>query len=568
MLMRKRQVAQWAGLTLIAGVWSAAAVAQVDQLSRFEKRPDDTDPLVWHVSDPQFVIDAVEPMLTETTAAADRQFAETLLERLRSIQRPRTVVLSLEDALHRTLANNHTVRVASYNPAISRSGLVQAEAVFDALYFMSLSNNNVDRPTGTQLIGTKSEQFDLSGGIRKLLPSGMQVSTSLSLQRQSSNNQFQVIDPIYTSNFVGEFTQPLLRNAGIDFNRSQIRISQNDTKISRQAFKRQVRETLATVEQLYWALVRTRREVTIRARLLTEFEKIYDFLWQRRGFDTYQIQLSQTRANLEASRANFIFVVNEVYNAEDRLIAAMNDPELNLAEDIEIIPGDFPTTAPLEYDAVAVVQSALDNRSEVAEARLQIDNARIRVGAAKNQALPRLDLFFRYTVNGLGTNADDAFDEVTQTDFTEFLVGLDLEVPIGNRAAEAALRQAQLQHAQQIAALKAQIEQVILEVNVALRAIKTTYELIDPSLQEAEANEDQVASVIARAERKNFTALNQELGARNALAESRSALLRSLVEYNLSLIELERAKGTLLEYNNVSFVGDDQRPSAEPDTPN
>jgi outer membrane protein TolC len=568
MLLKTRQVAQWAGLAMIAGGWSVAAQAQIDQLSRFEKRPDTVDPLVWHVSDPQFVIAAVQPMLTETTDAADRKFAESLLERLRSIQRPRTVELSLEDALHRALANSYTVRVASYNPAISRSGLVQAEAVFDAIYFMSLSNNNVDRPTGSQLIGTKSKQFDLSGGIRKLLPSGMQVSTSLSLQRQSSNNQFQVIDPIYTSNFVGEFTQPLLRNAGIDFNRSQIRIARNDTKVSRQAFKRQVRETLATVEQLYWALVRTRREVTIRARLLTEFEKIYDFLDQRRGFDTYLIQLSQTKANLEASRANFIVVVNEVYNAEDRLIAAINDPELNLAENIEIIPQDFPTTAPVEYDPVAQVQSALDNRSEIAEARLQIDSARIRVGAAKNQALPRLDLLFRYTVNGLGTSADDAFDQVTQTDFTEFLVGLDLEVPIGNRAAEAALRQAQLQHAQQIAALKGQIEQVILDVNVALRAIKTTHELIEPSLQEADANEDQVASVIARAERKNFTALNQELQARNALAESRSALLRALVEYNLSLIELERAKGTLLEYNNVSFVGDDRQPSAEPDTPN
>ena len=567
MLPRTSQVAQWVGLVAIAGGWSVVASAQVDRLSRFEKRPPDTDPLVWHVSDPGLVIPAIERLLPETTRAADQKFAETLLERLRSIGRPDQIQLTLEDALRRALVNSHTVRVASYNPAISRTGLVQAEAVFDSVYFMNLSNNKIDRPTASQLMGTQIDQFDLSGGIRKLLPGGMQVSTGLSLQRQSSNNQFQVVDPVYSSAFVAEFTQPLLRNAGIDFNRSRIRVARNDTRISSQTFKRQVRETLATVEQLYWHLVRARREVTIRARLLTEFEKIYDFLWQRRDFDTYQIQLSQTRANLEASRANFIFVVNEVYNAEDRLVAAINDPQLNLAEDIEIIPADFPTSAPLEHDPLAEVQTALDHRSEIAEARLQIDSARINVGAAKNQALPRLDLSFRYTVNGLGSNADDAFDQVTQTDFTEYLVVLDLELPIGNRGPEAALRQAQLQHAQQIAALKAQIEQVILEVNVALRAIKTSYELIDPSLQEAEANEDQVASVIARAERKDFTALNQELSARNALAGSRSQLLQALVEYNLALIELERAKGTLLDYYNVSLAGGEDLSPPPPDTP-
>ena len=531
-----------------------SVVAQVDRASRLEKRPDNMDPIAWHTADPARTIVLLEQELPRITAEPDRKFAQGLLGRLRFIERPQKVRLTLQDGLHRALTYSHAVRVQSYNPGISTTNIVEAEAAFDAVYFMNLSKNVQDVPVATQLAGSKRDTFFLNGGIRKLLPNGMQVSTTLSIARQFTDNQFQFINPVYTSAFTAEFTQPLLRNAGIDFNRSQIEISRNDLGVSEQAFKRQVRETLFTVEQLYWALVRARREVTTRARLLSEFEKIYDFLWKRRDFDTYQIQLSQTRANLEASRANFIRVVNEVHNAEDRLIAAMNDPTLNLTEDVEIIPEDFPTSMPVEIDPLAEVQAALDHRSEIIEARLQIDNANMRVGVAKNQALPRLDLRFRYTVNGLGSNADDAFDEVTQSDFIEYLVELALELPFGNRGPNAAERRARLIHAQQIAFMKAQQEQVILDVNVAIRELRTNYELIEPSLQTVQANEDQVASVIARAERKDFSALNQELGARNALANSRSALLDALVRYNLAIIELERAKGTLLDYNKISLV--------------
>ncbi|NOT00730.1 MAG: TolC family protein [Phycisphaerales bacterium] len=533
---------------------SLAAMAQVERLDRLDRRPDDVDPVLWHTADPVTAIPRIEKELDSLTNQADRRFAENLVERLRSIKLTEQVNLSLQDALHRALLNNHAVRIQSYAPAIGIAGIVEAEAVFDAVFFMNGTRTIRDVPTATQLAGSKVDAFSIAGGIRKLLPTGMQVSAQWDVNRTSTDNQFQTVNPVYESAFTTQFTQPLLRNAGLDFNRSRIEIARNDRRIGEQQFRRELRQTLFNVEQAYWQLVASRREVTIRARLLSEFEKIYDYLWQRRDFDTYQIQLSQTKAELETSKATFIRIVNNVRDAEDRLIALMNDPALDLANDMEIIPEDFPTSSLVDYDPIAEVQAALDNRSEIAEARMRVENARVQVGAAKNQALPRLDLNFTYTVDGLGTNADDAFDQVTQSDFMEYLTTLNFEVPIGNRAARAAERRARLVHAQSIAGMKAQIEGVILEVNLAVRGIETAYQLIEPTLASANANEDQVASVIARAERKDFSALNQELGARNALAASRSALIDALVRYTLAIAELERSKDTLLQYNNIKLV--------------
>jgi outer membrane protein TolC len=57
---------------------------------------------------------------------------------------------------------------------------------------------------------------------------------------------------------------------------------------------------------------------------------------------------------------------------------------------------------------------------------------------------------------------------------------------------------------------------------------------------------------VARAERKDFVVLQNELSARQSLASARRAMLTALIDYNIAIIDLERAKGTLLDYNNIA----------------
>ncbi len=539
---------------MITMILACSLLGQFNERSKLELRPDEMDPIIWHVSDPAEEIPWLERELKSVENPRDRQFAEGLVRRLGKLQSGRTVELSLKDALRRALANSYAIRVQSYFPAITTTGVVQAEAAFDAVYSMNLTKDVRDVPSASQLAPTEFDTFFLQGGFAKRLATGATVQTSLQIRRQFIDLQFQLLNPEYTSAFSASITQPLLRGAGLDRNLAPIRIAKKQLDISREAFRRQVREILFSVERAYWDLVRARRRVSISARLLTEFEKIYDYLDKRRDFDVFQIQLSQTEADLQTEKARFIEVVNNVRDAEDRLLGFINDPELNLADDIEIVTVDFPSTMELDIDRLAEVQTALDRRSELREARWGIDIQKLQLGIAKNEALPQLDVAFTYTVDGLGSNFDDAFDQVTQTDFTQYLVTLRFEVPVGNRLREAELRREQLEHAQAIASLKAQIEDVIREVNLAARAIDTSYKQIEPRLASAEANEDQVAAIIARAERKDFQTLNQELGARRSVAASRNNLLDALITFKIAVAALERAKGTLLDYNNVEIA--------------
>ncbi len=231
---------------------------------------------------------------------------ERLIARIDSISRPEKLYLTLEDTIERTLANNYSIRVASYNPAIEQTRVVEAEAIFDAAFFTTLTNNKVDQPTANALQGSKIEQFSLQSGVRKMLPSGMQLRTYYSVDRSSNNFQFQTLNPQWISRFIVEMNQPLLRGFGLDANRSQIRLSKIGRRVATQQYRRQIRDTIRQVEEAYWRLVQARRALVVSARLLESFEQIFNKLEARKEFDVYTIQLADTQARLESSKADFM----------------------------------------------------------------------------------------------------------------------------------------------------------------------------------------------------------------------------------------------------------------------
>jgi len=487
----------------------------------------------------------------EANNMADAAFFARVLERIGQVRRPKQLHLSLEDVVHRTLANNYSIQRVSYNPAIETTRVVEAEAAFDAVFYTNVNKNNIDRPSGSELAATDIDLFDMSVGVRKFLPTGTMLDGHYDLGRTKQAFAFQTINPAYTSNFVLDMRHPLLQGFGIDYNRSVIFVAKNNRQISDLGFKRQIRDVLRSVEELYWRLVQTRRDVVITAREVAEFEGIYEYLVARSEFDVNPVQISASKADLHSAQYDFVNRRAIMFDAQDRLIALMNDPEILLADQVELIPDDFPAVERIVVDAMLEVQTALDNRAELKEQELRVANARLLLGRAKNAELPRLDLTFRTSIDGLAINADKSFDEATRVKYVEYMIGVELEVPIGNRAPRAAHHRARLEHAQAAAALRQSIEEIILDVNLAVRELATSYDQIGPSFEAAEAREREVESIVARAERKDFNTLLSELGARRSLANIRRAMANAVVEYNIAITDLERAKGTLLNYNNV-----------------
>ena len=477
-------------------------------------------------------------------------------EYLTELHRPRQIELSLAECIRRAIENNYTIRREAYGPAISRANLVEAEAAFDAVFFLDFSYTNTDQPTSSALMSNQNDYRRYSGGIRKLLPTGMQVQTSVEQARTFTDLQFATLNPSYDTKFVASFTQPLLRGFGLDYNRAGINIARADVQISRETFIQQVRDTLLNVEQAYWQLVQARRRAMTLAETVAQNWATYQSMKEREKHDATPVEVNNSKSRWQSRRVEYIEMVKLVRDAEDQLRNVMNDPDFKLSENVEIVPTETLLTAPITLDQFAEVRTALDERSEIRQARLAIEQARIQTQRAKNETLPQLDLAFQYDVQGIGGNSDNSFDNMTTNRFRSYTVAVNFSYPIGNRGPRAALRRARMQESQAVVYSQQALDVVVTEVNAAVRQLNVRYEQIPPQLEAVRAADGNLRAFQARAEQVSPSYLETELSAIEQLANTRRVLLQVITDYNVAIVQLEKAKGTLLDYNNV-VVGDE-----------
>jgi len=518
-------------------------------------QPTATQTFEWQMPDPSTAADIFSErikIITDERRARDYQRTSVrAVQHLKALKRGKQIRLSLSEVTHRALANSYAIRIAGFEPAVSAAQIVEAEALFDSTFYANWIETSQDQPTASQLQASKNKARTASAGIRKLLSTGTQIDIGYNFQRTYTNQPFQTLNPAYTNNLNLQLMQPLLRGFGLDFNRSQINIRKSERKIAIEKFRQQVREILINVEQAYWGLVQARRNATVAAELLAETEETYRYVEARRDFDAFAVLIANSKSAVDLKRVEMITAVAKVKEMEDTLKGLMHDPEITLSDDIEIIPIDIPDAVQIVVDRLSEVQIALDSRSELKERELEIEVARIYVGQAKNQVLPKFDAVFSYKINGLDGDPDAAFGQMTENRYEDYQVGVQFEWPVGSRKSRALLKQAKLRYQQAITGRMAQIEKIILDVNKAVRELETAWDAIDPARTATLAAEENVRATKERAERKSPAELQTELSGQEQLAQARRTLLSALIRYNFAIADLERAKGRLLPYNNV-----------------
>jgi len=534
------------------------APAPADLVGKVPATQPAVDSVIWlHVPDPAVAEQVLTRRLDVTRfSPAIRKEYEKIYRAtagyVDQIRQPKQIRLTLADAIHRALVNNYDIAVNGYAPAISTAQVVQAEAAFDTAFFANVNRNNQDLPTVPGSFPPQPDVTVITGGIRKLLATGATMTLTHNTVRDDERpSQLLIYDPSWTDTFQAELRQPLLRGFGMDYNRAQINVRKLERLVNEQVLRAKVIDVLNKTEQAYWTLVATRRNVTISAELLAHAVLTYDQIQARKDFDAYQTLLYRSETAVKEREFNYIDVKNRVRNAEDQLLNYLNDPELPLSADFEIIPVDGPTVVPMVRDRFKAVETALERRPEMIQARRSVDITRLQLGIAKNQALPRLDAVYRMTVNGLGPSSDRAWDQMTGGDFVDQYVGVEFAWNFGERGERAGIRIAALQQSQAVLRYKKILDDVITDCRVAFRNIDTSYQQISPSNQGVIAAHENLRSLQERQERKSPAELDAVLSAQINLAGAKQALLQAVINYNTGIIDVERAKGTLLEYNNV-----------------
>jgi outer membrane protein len=477
------------------------------------------------------------------------------------------VGLSLQEAIARAVKHSLAIRVESYNPAIKESLIHEAEANFDAIAFGSSQFSNTDEPL-LRPSNSNGQTWTNTMGIKKNLPTGTQIqaSSGFSLRDQAGSGAFATPPgkSYYTANFNLQLVQPLLRGFGADVNEATIYLAQRDLRISLSQFKQQVIATVGDVEEAYLNLVLARTNVEVLERLVVASEQTYNDVLARKVIDATKTSINQALSALESRRADLHDAQKTYRAASDRLKSLLNDPELDINSNTLINPLDRPIAEPVTYEVLDCIQTALRQRPEMQQARLQLERADIVLKVARNDLLPKLDLTLAFQSNGLDHGLDAAVGgTVNPMNSLDETVGLKFEMPLGNRFAESEVDRRQNERRQAITNMVQAAQQVALDVKTQLREVFSNYSVIAirDRVRTAAAEEFQGILDLENIQPRTPEFLQLKLDSQANLAQAELQLVQVLVNYNLAIERLERAKGTLLDYDRISL---DKAPPPRP----
>src|SRR5262249_18433355 len=141
---------------------------------------------------------------------------------------------------------------------------------------------------------------------------------------------------------------------------------------------------------------------------------------------------------------------SKVRELSDTIKRLMQDPEMPVTSGDLLLPADPSLEDPVHFNLADEIATALENRFELGQQQFRIDSAGVALEVAKNNLLPTLNLVGQAGLQGIGENFGNAWTEQTQHTGINYQVGLQFEIPIGNRAARAVYQRARLQQQQAI----------------------------------------------------------------------------------------------------------------------
>jgi len=491
----------------------------------------------------------------------------------------RVVAISLERAIRSAVERNLEVQFARLAPAVAESQLVAAESAFDWVLFSTLEYNRTDTPIaatstfGIQSGATATDQNTVSStlGVRRQLIAGGSLTLQQAITYLDDRSPGRELDPdpSWRLGLTAQIDQPLLRGFGTNVAQAEIRLARNAERASVAALQSELSRIVTETEAAYWELYRAHRDLLILQRLFERGVQVRDQVIERVRIDASRAQIASAVARVEARRADVLRAQSALRRASDRLKVLINDESFPVGSEALLIPADDAVDEAIEFSLFDAIATAMEHRPEITRAVLSIDDTSIRRTVAENLRLPTLDLRLQARFEELQSDLGDAYEEIVDGTFISALVGLFFEQPIGNRPGESAARQRRLERMQAVISYRNTVQQIVLELKVALDTVRLNYRLIEQTrVSRLAAAEVLRALQVEKQLLRGFTIefLDLELNRQESLAASERQELQALVDYNTAIANYYAALGLGLERNGILFDVPDPGEVIETDT--
>jgi len=412
-------------------------------------------------------------------------------------------------------------------------------------------------------IGNIGDAYRHNLGLRIPLRTGGEITLSTPFSRVETDNEFSTLNPSYETDLSISVNQPLLRGGGVQRNTHAIRVARYGSWIAQARTKLEVIRVLAAVDRVYWRLFAARQELRVR-------KQEYDLAKAQLASAQRMVKAGQA-AEIEILRAEdaaaqrleaIILADNAARDRERDLKRILNKEGLGMETPTIIISATEPNPVHYQLDTKRLMEYALRNRMELLELELQIASDESLIDYEHNGTLPLFSVNYTYNINGLGPEADDAYDLMLRNRFADQRVGLVLQIPIGNESAKSRWRRAVWQRRQRLAN-KRQREALIRQ------EVLNTADQMEANWQRVVASRKStfLAERTMKAEQRQFELglqiSTEVLDAQARFANAQSAEIRALTEYQIAQVDLAYATGSLLGAAQIYWEADPEKLSRD-----
>ena len=460
--------------------------------------------------------------------------------------------LSFDEVVVTAILNNLSIKDQQLEWQISKWGLQREAYSFEPALTLSARRienqreNSVEESLSQLSSFFEERNWAYSSAIEGVLPAGTRYNLGYNLSELSNNltNFSNSVEfaPEFSSFLGVNLTQPLLQGAGRDAVLARFRLAAAQSDNDLHVLRKQVMTVVAVAGAAYWELVMAGEQLKIRKESVAIARKILaDNIAREVGGKMSELDVLQARAGvaLRETREN---------SARQAWVEAMNNLKRVFADSSteHIEPADEPriSSRPLNY--AESMEVAVRFNPDYLVALNAIEEENIRLQYAESQDWPQLDLEGSYGYNGLGSDVNDSWQDVVDSNYPSWTVGLVMRVGLGGGgASNAELEAARLRRRQALVRLKSSEVDVASNISTAIARVHALKENAKKYRVVTAYNEDLLEAelnILAQGKSDARKVLQVE----EDLNESKISELESKVDYQESLLALRIVEGAIL----------------------
>ena len=493
------------------------------------------------------------------------------------------VELRLDNYLDQVVHRNEALQAQMLESESDRKKWKASRGIFEPQLELSATReanrrtNNVEQQasqSGQGLFDERNNIYD--GGLDTLLPTGGKVRLGYNLTDQINNvnpygSVFSTTNIFFTQqyqSFIGvTLNQPLLKNGGFVNTLAPLRIAALDSDIAFQQYRRALMLTLSRAEIAYWNLYFAQEQLRFFDDSVAVTQEILD----------------DNRQKLKAGQGSEM----DVLEAESGLALRQtkrNEALQNYFEavgNVRAMNGTMPTTRGAAMDNTVVrvldvppqtnsdltymegLEIAMDLNPDYLIQSQKLKQEEVKLGVAKNQVLPELNLTGAYGYNGLGFSPDSSWDAIATRQTPSWSIGLELIVPLaGNIKGRNQLSAEKLALQEAYTTLRGTESEIGNHLNSAIQKTRAWHESIRSYETVVHFNEELLKTESARL-KAGTTDGRHVLQVEADLLDSRQELANALVQYRRSVLDEELTSGAMLKIHGLEITREELKHQTE-----